>query len=70
MLQRAWSAEDFFKMYFSRLTAVNEMSNPNKENYKRFRDFFHWKCAFWFLILFCFAFTGTLFIIPHLKKIQ
>lgn len=27
-------------MYFSRLTAVNEMSNPNKENYKRFRDFF------------------------------
>lgn len=40
MLQRAWSAEDFFKMYFSRLTAVNEMSNPNKENYKRFRDFF------------------------------
>lgn len=29
----------YFKMYFSRLTDVYEMSNLNKENYKRFRDF-------------------------------
>lgn len=27
-------------MYFSRLTAVYEIPNLNKENYKRFRDFF------------------------------
>lgn len=50
-------------MYFSRLTAVYEMSNLNKENYKRFRNFFPLEMFILVSNFFVFAYIA----IPHLK---
>lgn len=54
-------------MYFSRLTAVYEMSNLIKETIICLEFFFHWRCSFWFLI-FCCCFIYWHTFIPHFRK--